>query len=105
MKTQNTMNATHTPGPWRTGTRIVKSNGWPAFDIYPANGGPFFATCSFYSPSNADANVHLIAAAPEMLEALEMLITTAEANGWAHDMPKAMQRARAIIARAKGVES
>ena len=47
----------------------------------------------------AKANARLIAAAPELLDALEGLLGLAERDGWLHI---AVNQARAAIAKAKG---
>jgi hypothetical protein len=46
--------------PWRIGCQITKTNGWAAFDIYPASGEPFSASISFESPETAQAHVDFI---------------------------------------------
>ena len=51
----------HTQGPWTKGNGGV---------IFPEEGGYSIATCSSTGPHNRDASASLIAAAPELLEAL-----------------------------------
>lgn len=65
------MPAAHTPGPWSVGShRSIQS---------PA--GTICETYSHMGIEEADANERLIAAAPELLAALELLTDYAEKNG------------------------
>ena len=77
----------HTPGPWRYEYE-------PGFcgELIAANGTIIAEFISEPRPPNA----RLIAAAPELLEALQGLITGAEAMGWN------TKKARAAIAKATG---
>ena len=88
----------HTPGPWQTsidGERVLDNT-----ESFVANCKP---TDSAF-PMNK-ANARLIAAAPELLAALKVLTLDAAVKSWleAHD-PKAIEQARAAIARAEGRE-
>ena len=57
----------HTPGPW-----TVVSEGMVSPKVVGANG---FGIChTTYAPTGAEANARLIAAAPELLEALRMFV-------------------------------
>lgn len=63
---------THTPGPWINDGGIVYGKntelvGAPSFDIYDAQSWPGHA-------EEAQANAKLIAAAPELLEALQHVL-------------------------------
>jgi hypothetical protein len=98
-------NNTHTPGPWRTGDVFNTVFG-------PPNGNPSPAIVATVNKANK-ANARLIAAAPEMLEALE----TAKLDIYAAwvlakdlgDKPsidhcsKSLARVSAAIAKAKGL--
>lgn len=53
----------HTPGPWR-------ENGQTVFD----KAGNEICTCGHYVEDGHAANAHLIAAAPDMLEALKRCV-------------------------------
>ena len=87
----------HTPGPWKIGTP-------------PPNGEQTIgnsqglmvavATTGFNVPTLA--NARLIAAAPELLEALESMVEMVEMNGFGKAY--AMDIARAAIAKARGQE-
>lgn len=77
----------HTPGPW------ICSDG----DIVPANDESDPIVTLYLDTS--DANARLIAAAPDLLDALENL-TIAIGMGW--DLDGVVEVSRAAIARAKG---
>lgn len=94
------MEGKHTPGPWFiTGsmTKYVEAR-------IPGRMIQEVAACG---PTAADdgygeqqmANAHLIAAAPDLLEALDLMVSTHEEGGW----PTAtITIARAAIRKAKG---
>jgi len=98
----------HTPGPWKQG----KSGGISWYNIYANN--ETVRVARVFDPSPApnhkaegfeieEANARLIAAAPELLEALEEIAT--QAGGTFHNNPelaKGVLQARAAIAKAKG---
>lgn len=80
----------HTPGPWEINQHYVE-----------AVGGPCRARIAIIDDgagTNPEANAHLIAAAPEMLAALENLEND---NGQAMP-PSAWAKVQAAIAKAKG---
>jgi hypothetical protein len=99
---------THTPGPWKI------FDGWGAkwaplsiVDSIPDVDGKCVANCICHLSStndNAEANARLIAAAPEMLEALESLVKTTKDSGLGvfNDEHDALQLAREAIRKAKG---
>lgn len=88
------MSAQHTPGPWR-------------FSTHPHDGNYMRIHCSS-DPHEGDnlrgycgeANARLIAAAPELLEALERLIASGDVRDAAEK--GAITQARAAIAKATG---
>ena len=93
------MSAKHTPGPWRFYTE-PQPNGCPIV----GNGRGLMLAMLAHSVNypdqrdEANANARLIAAAPELLEALQdMLILHA---GISDDMVETLTRARAAIAKA-----
>ena len=71
------MKVTHTPGPWRVGKKYVT-------DIYPNDGGMLVARVMTGGISNnkSYANARLIAAAPELLEALMLMVFDEQGNEW-----------------------
>ena len=86
------MSAQHTPGPWRVGpvddTRIVSVKHDEEIAI---------ASGDYDSPEGwpiMEANARLIAAAPDLLDALQKLCATLNDNGYATD------HAAAAIAKA-----
>jgi len=86
----------HTPGPWRYEefgpNVIIKATKNPMLSVVH----------SLYQESReqTEANAHLIAAAPELLEALENLLKVHEGEGGTQY--HAGDMARAAIAKAKG---
>lgn len=92
----NEQNTQHTPGPW------------------VAEGGTFGLTGRVVSPkfiaraasnmpeAEAHANVHLIAAAPELLAALKFALGCAKRDGWTAHPNGAIERMEAAIAKATG---
>ena len=92
----------HTPGPW-------KAKKWVGTDPYDDPDRPFVEVGNVHwSPKNwkpaaaikQTANARLIAAAPELLEALENLLKVHEGEGGTQH--NAADIARAAIAKAKG---
>lgn len=83
----------HTPGPWTIHDQ-VDSEG---FTIIKGQ-GLRLAKVTNSEPDWAEANAHLIAAAPELLEALEAAAVSLSSVGlWEES-----QHARAAIAKAEG---
>lgn len=84
----------HTPGPW-----LYKSNG-SYFDVGIDNHEdsviPVYPTVCIGVPHDQEANARLIAAAPDLLEALEAVVRVADRDTVEFRM------ARAAIAKAKG---
>lgn len=94
-------NAQHTPGPWRvqaTGhSFVVEAHTHTEAISVDANGNP----CR-WSEYN-EANARLIAAAPELLEALQRLSAQCERQRMAWQLESdAEKTARAVIAKATG---
>ncbi len=97
------MEAEHTPGPWRT-TEDGRVTGLPDVMIAPGR------TIAVVGRSDREAyyNSRLIAAAPELLEALEGMEWAFFVAGDCKDQQQreqedaAVDRARAAIAKAKG---
>lgn len=103
-------NAKHLPAPWTVlvndkGTVYIKAPdetdpGWP-WTVATVDNSAFYAGSQ---PDNTMANARLIAAAPELLEALEK-ISRCQADGIAPDDPGGwmdffIETARAAIAKA-----
>ena len=82
-----------TPGPWlfssyKSGNSVIVIDG-KEFDV---------ATVNY---PNRDANAHLIAAAPELYEALEFLLTCKHGEFCDH-YREAERKAKAALAKARG---
>lgn len=91
----------HTPGPWVVDNFIVSAGQRRGRDIAITSG--------FNGVATDLANARLIAAAPELLEALEALLYSAEAmheDCASHDgitaEPSSFERARTAIRKARG---
>lgn len=106
----------HTPGPWYTDAigRIWRRN--PS-DLYEYGGGvagdkPVATVWKGWVNEGEvgfplEANARLIAAAPELLEALRLLLAECEHQAWIGNMPDDRVEfgiARAAIAKAEGVK-
>ena len=103
------MSAQHTPGPWELGSKSRDTefldDEWE-ISICGANeiDCPLIAMVSNLSLSDdeADANACLIAAAPELLEALQSLVDMDVAYQRGPKVAEAVESARAAIAKATG---
>ena len=94
------MKTTHTPGPWEI--VVVNHNGWtldgsdrPFMPLYRIGDGEFFI-----EPKEALANARLIAAAPELLEALVGIISAVEDPAYDKEVRREVMFQRAIAAKA-----
>ena len=87
----------HTPGPWK-----VSSSGNDIENAYGAG------VCALYADESSEANARLIAAAPELLEALERLVAAnadlneRTGNGLPHPTHPAITISLDAIAKAEG---
>ena len=91
------MNTKHTPGPWNVSPSAKASTLTRVFDetgklVASANGPGLF------EGGEAEANARLIAAAPELLEALHVMMKTFEGLEAIHN--DAYRQAKAAIAKA-----
>jgi len=105
--------AKHTPGPW-----LYREDKGGGYEVFPYNGGPpeigewaEICTISEYN-KDPEADARLIAAAPDLLEALEAVTSSCTSS----DVPMSegqtrivtapsrdsLVKARAAIAKAKG---
>ena len=95
----------HTPGPWHVESMIDYGRDIYAGDrwIGQANNdhGTDINESGFPSNSECDANASLIAAAPDLLEALEVIIRDGRLQTF-EDREKCRAIARAAIAKARG---
>lgn len=90
------MMSKHTPGPWS----IQRQNPSPTTGEWMVAGKSpgYLAEVRDCGSGPVEANARLIAAAPDLLEALEALITAVDASMYG----MAIHNARAAIAKAKG---
>lgn len=90
----------HTPGPW-----TIENHGSTYIISKPGDGYITRDVCrmdgSTMSAFAQKANAHLIAAAPDLLEALQEIISAADGDGWSQ-LDAGFSKARAAIARARG---
>ena len=96
-----TPKAKHTEGPWKV--RGDGSRGqW--YVEAPSTRGDYWlvAEASGRSATENQINAHLIAAAPDLLDALRACAEYMEEYGAPVEMGSSVQRARAAIARAEG---
>ena len=100
MKAQTTQ---HTPGPWKFHLGRGAS---PRFHIQTSAGYQIASTpeVGSYAPESEqrDANARLIAAAPELLEALQTICESFKCHHEDYDIHEGYQRAKAAIAKAGG---
>ena len=100
------MNTKHTPGPWRLSTSnplaVNTSSAEMAIGIATTHGTDDSNYSSFFpSLEQAEANARLIAAAPELLDALQSLLARVSSDIIANQCWHEEQRAaRAAIAKA-----
>ena len=89
----NTREKRYTPGPWLAsrGTSAVP----PAVTV-PQSSGRIICNCA------VDSDAHLIAAAPELMEALEDLLSSCNVLGLKGELHQELHNARAAIAKAHG---
>ena len=86
-------NTKHTHGPWMVGHFN---------DVRTRDGYRSLANVSSYFELPAEANARLIAAAPELLEALEAFKAIDAFEGWHPKYRDAIEKAEAAIAKATG---
>ena len=86
------MNTTHTPGPWQQG------------DGYNAHTTTVHIKSTLIAKAETEADARLIAAAPDLLEALKFLIDMDVAYQRGPRVEEAVEVAREAIAKATGVK-
>jgi hypothetical protein len=102
------MNAAHTPGPWLVANNGKNGKKTPTFRVWRTDPnqpkGDDFGNIGYacIAPHvGGEANARLIAASPELLEALETLVQRVSdlgTNGFSQEVAKG----KAAIAKAKG---
>ncbi len=91
--------AKHTPGPWATDSKGIEV--FRDTELGPDTVAQVVGHLMRDEGVNV-ANARLIAAAPELLEALQEVLY--EHGGFATSYPAAVKKARAVIAKATGRE-
>lgn len=104
----------HTPGPWETQERDDRERGIAVIAVHPwvpSGGTPTRGMvawvgqggANFGKPAVQEANARLIAAAPDLLDALRAFCGDHEATGhMCEGLNTAYQHALAVIAKAEG---
>ncbi len=88
----------HTPGPW---SRNIRAAGkYPV--VFAGRNMHVAQVCQQPDGAETEANIDLIAAAPELLEALQWALSQIE-DDLSPDHQAALDAARAAIAKATGV--
>ena len=98
------MTAQHTPGPWDCEVRKPAGITWDGIIRWSRNRDPICSVfMAGYMAKEAEANARLIAAAPELLAALERLSAGMDSSNDSRPLVKAgeIRAARAAIAKAK----
>lgn len=96
--------AKHTPGPWACVSGVDRG----AFTVYLPSDGMVICSRNQYESKHAEflANARLIAAAPDLLEALQALVAIDDGDSpdlWRYTTE--FEAAREVIARATGEQS
>lgn len=96
------MNA-HTPGPWKA-TYNKKFDWWTIHHTGQCNFGETSTVCHVkdFQPDHKEADAHLIAAAPDLIDALKAVFAP---GGWTHAddcQCDVCVKVRAAIAKAEG---
>lgn len=91
------MNTQHTPGPWNYSGPCEITGRYSIFH----NGPLAYCADTTAKPGDGEANARLIAAAPDLLAALQNVAACFDAND-PDSMANAMADARAAIAKATG---
>ena len=94
----------HTPGPWKVAENLFGNTA--SYEVYAnvetkSGKGGYTRICQI-TPRDQKANARLIAAAPELLEALEAMVEMVEMNGLGKRY--ALDLAASAITKARGEE-
>ena len=92
----------HTPGPWKVAENLFGNTA--SYEVYAnvetkSGKGGYTRICQI-TPRDQKANARLIAAAPELLEALEAMVEMVEMNGLGKRY--ALDLAASAIKKARG---
>jgi hypothetical protein len=95
------MSARHTPGPWFAVGYQVEIESDTVADICTTN-ATLFGQGGLHDDARAMANARLIAAAPDMLEMLEVARDSLEVSNYEGEEDEVLAAIRAVLANAKG---
>lgn len=97
---------TGTPGPWEISELIVNSNGERTGVFIAKTGGGIvgqsYINCTVYDLEASLRNARLMAAAPELLNALQVMLNKAYKQNWNDQYPDEISKAQAAINKALG---
>ena len=107
------MNTKHTPGPWTSENRSFQHDTFDGIPIIEAGTGYGIASAwqvdNIKASDTQRANAHLIAAAPDLLAALKVMLAneialaeSGDAGFWDPETTDHVKQARAAIAKAEG---
>ncbi len=93
----------HTPGPW---VWVKDDSGYPVTDLKSEDGGIVMQVYESHGGGDMPnkANARLIAAAPDLLEALQVIVTDCS-QVWSEGEFPALKQARAAISLATGPDT
>ena len=92
----------YTPGPWKCGQYLGHSFWVVHTDVGDRGRGmDIVEGVAGLTPEQRLANARLIAAAPELLDALKEIVDAADGDGW-NQLDASFKKARAAILKAKG---
>ena len=94
----------HTPGPWAwsDGSSPPRHQYGDGSWLQSQSGMVLdYAGCGSHECKVTHADARLIAAAPELLEAMQEIVCAADCNGW-EELDPLLSKARAAIAKAAG---
>jgi len=98
----------HTPGPWEYWAEKIPIEAHDDLQVFQIDSGRWIADVGPDCDPQRHANAHLIAAAPDLLAALRLVISTdpdPDPDGmFSPAYEGAIQQARAAIAKAKGTQ-
>jgi len=92
------MSAKHTPGPWKAHATGFARSGSPEFEIHYSDDGECVAEIV-----HGEANAHLIAAAPELLEIARQVVEGYDEFDF--DLQSVAREAKRAIAKATGEQA
>jgi hypothetical protein len=96
------MSAKHTPGPWFAVGYQVEIESETVADICTTNAN-LFGQGGLHDDARAMANARLIAAAPDMLEMLEVARDSLEVSNYEGEEDEVLAAIASVIAKAKGI--